>query len=60
MEKFLNLTGLTTLLTQLKEKFATKSEVIQVEEDTDNYVLNIDYESDLSFDTSELINKEGA
>lgn len=55
MAKFLNLTGLTTLLNQLKEKFSTKAEVSQVEADTDTYVLNIDYENILAFDTSEII-----
>ena len=60
MAKFLNITGLTTFLNQLKQKFATTAEVAAVEADTDTYVLNIDYESTLAFDTSEIIAEEGA
>lgn len=52
---FLNLTGLTTFLAQLTSFFAATSEVAQVESDTDTYVLSIDYESLLSFDTTEII-----
>ena len=55
MAKFLNLTGLTTFLNQLKQTFATDAEVAQVEADTDTYVLNIDYKNTLAFDTSEII-----
>jgi hypothetical protein len=58
MAKFLNLSGLTTFFTQLKSIFATTSEVSQVEADTDTYVLNIDYESTLAFDTKEIITDE--
>lgn len=54
MTKFLDITGLTTFLSQLKEKFATISEVSQVEEDTETYVLNVDY-SQIEFDTSEIV-----
>lgn len=57
--KFLNLNGLTTLLSKLKEIFATEAEVAQVENDTDTYVLNIDYENALAFNTSEIITEEG-
>ena len=60
MAKFLNLTGLTTLLNQLKQKFATTAEVAQVEVNTETYVLNIDYDSTLAFDTSEIISEEDA
>lgn len=62
MEKFLNLTGLTTFLTLLKQKFATifeveevEADIAEVEADTDTYVLNIDYESILAFDTSFIV-----
>lgn len=60
MAKFLNLNGLTTLLNQLKQNFASKAEVSAVEADTDTYVLNIDYATTLAFDTSEIISKEDA
>lgn len=56
--EFLNLTGLTTFFNQLKQKFATTSEVSAVESDTDTYVLNIDYENTLAFDTREIITSE--
>lgn len=55
---FLNLNGLTTFLNQLKQTFASTSEVSAVEADTDAYVLNIDYESTLAFDTKEIITDE--
>lgn len=60
MVKFLNLNGLTTLLNQLKQKFATEAEVAQVEEDTDTYALNVDYDSTLTFDISEITSEEDA
>ena len=60
MAEFLNLTGLTTLLAQLKQIFASEAEVAEVEADTDTYVLSIDYDSTLAFDTSEIITEEDA
>lgn len=54
-KSFLNLSGLSTLLDQLKQKFSPKAEVAQIELDTETYVLNIDYESTLAFDTREII-----
>lgn len=57
-KKFLEQHGLTTLFNQLKSIFAPKSEVAAVEADTDTYVLNIDYESTLAFDTKEIITDE--
>ena len=60
MAKFLNLDGLTTLFNQLTQTFSSKAEVAQVEADTDTYVLNIDYDSTLAFDTSEIISEEDA
>lgn len=57
-KNFLNLTGLTTFFNQLKSIFATEAEVAAVESDTDTYVLNIDYESTLAFDTKEIITDE--
>ena len=55
MAKFLNLNGLTTLLNQLKEKFASKAEINNLEVDNDTYILNIDYENTLAFDTSWIV-----
>lgn len=60
MANFLNLTGLTTFFNQLRSIFATDAEVAQVEADTDTYVLNIDYENTLAFDTKEIVTEEGA
>jgi hypothetical protein len=58
--EFLNLPGLATLLKQLKQKYSSKAEISQLEEDTDTYVLNIDYENTLAFDTSEIISEVDA
>ena len=58
MAKFLNLTGLTTFLNELKKIFASTAEVSQIEADTDIYVLNIDYENTLAFDTKEIVTGE--
>ena len=61
MSQFLNFGGLSTFLTQLRQFFASTSEVAEVEADTETYVLNIDYESTLAFDTKEIItDKEDA
>lgn len=60
MVNFLNLTGLTTLLNQLKQKYSSKAEVAAVAADTDIYILNIDYENTLAFDTTEIISEEDA
>lgn len=51
---FLDLTGLNTFLNQLKELFATQASVDNVEQDTNTYVLNVDYAA-LEFDTSEIV-----
>ena len=55
MAKFLNLNGLTTLLNQLKQNFASKDEMNNLEVDNDTYILNIDYENTLAFDTSWIV-----
>jgi Ni,Fe-hydrogenase I small subunit len=56
--EFLDLTGLGALLAQIKQIFSTKAEVAAVEYDTDTYVLNVDYENTLAFDTKEIITSE--
>ena len=55
---FLDFNGLTTLFNRIKQIFANIAEIKQVEDDTNMYVLNIDY-SLLSFDTSEIISSNG-
>ena len=55
MAKFLDLNGLTTFYNKLIDFFASATEVAEVEEDTENYVLNIDYENTLAFDTSWIV-----
>lgn len=55
MAKFLNLTGLITFLNQLNSFFASAAEVAEVEDSTDTYVLNIDYEKYLAFNTSWIV-----
>lgn len=55
---FLDSAGLATLFAQLKGLFATKDAVTEVVENTDDYILNIDYENTLAFDTKEIITDE--
>lgn len=52
--------GLTTFFTELKKVFATKDAVTEVKENTDLYILDIDYENTLAFDTTEIITEEDA
>ncbi len=52
--QFLDKIGLSTLLTCLKELFATQEAVADVNSDTNTYLLNVDY-SALEFDTSEIV-----
>ena len=52
-KKFSNLRGLTTLLNQLVRVFAPATEVTAIENDTKNYVTEIDYDTELGFDTTE-------
>ena len=59
-KQFLDKAGLTTFLAQLKGIFATPAEVTAVTDATDTYILNIDYESTLAFDTTEIISEEDA
>ena len=54
-KQFLDLNGLRTFLNQLKWLFATKEAVSNVEANTNTYILNIDYENNLAFNTSEII-----
>lgn len=55
MKKYLNLGGLTQFLDGLRDLFATQSEVAELNETTNNYVLNIDYDKEIAFDTSEIV-----
>lgn len=64
-KQFLDLAGLSTFFTQLKNIFATPDDVAAVTDAvaavtdaTDDYILNIDYESTLAFDTKEIITDE--
>jgi hypothetical protein len=52
--KFLDKSGLSALLTQLKEIFASSAEVDAAKASTDPLMLSIDY-SVLEFDTDEII-----
>ena len=54
IKKYLNLSGLTQFLENLKILFATQSEVSELDEVTDTYVLNVDY-TQIAFDTSEIV-----
>ena len=46
---------LSEFLTGCKDLFATQSEVSQNDADIGTYVLNIDYEKELAFDTDEIV-----
>jgi hypothetical protein len=54
-KQFLDKHGLSTFLAQLRELFATNVAVAEVKQNTDAYILSIDYESVLGFDTNEII-----
>lgn len=58
MWKFLDKIGLSYLLNLLKNIFASNKEVEQVVEETNLYVLEIDYDKELKFDTSLIISSE--
>ena len=53
--KLATLDSLNTFLTNCKALFASQTEVAQNDADIDDYVLNIDYENNLAFDTSEIV-----
>ena len=56
VKEFLDLTGVSTFLTYLKNIFATKAAVQEVKTNTDIYVTEVDY-SQIAFDTSEIVSK---
>ena len=58
-KEFINLQGLTTFLGKLIDLFASAEEVAALEADTNTYVLSIDYDTHLKFDTSEIVTGEG-
>lgn len=63
--EFLDQAGLTAFKNLLANLFATKQDVADFKEATDNYVTDIDYVEDgLSFDTTqdyeEILTEEGA
>lgn len=53
-KKYVGLSGLATLLDNLKDLYATKEFADSVGEDTNTYILDVDY-SVLEFDTSEIV-----
>lgn len=55
---FLDFHGLTTFFNALKNLFATKEAVQQVEDDTNEFITEVDY-SELEFDKTAIITKEG-
>lgn len=54
-KQFLDSAGLSTFFAQLKGLFATPDDVAVVTDATDDYILNIDYENTLAFDTKEIV-----
>lgn len=53
--KVLTLERLGEFLTECKALFASQSAVTENDRDIETYVLNIDYENNLAFDTSEIV-----
>ena len=53
--KVATLAKLGEFLTECKALFASQTEVEQNDSDINTYVLNIDYENNLAFDTSEIV-----
>lgn len=53
-KKYAGIEALRTFLNSCKNLFAQKTEVDDVQQDIDTYVLNINY-SDIEFDTSEIV-----
>lgn len=56
-KNFLDLPGLSSFLNKLKTIFATPDAVKKVEDDTNKYVLDVDY-SEISFATDEIVLEE--
>lgn len=54
-KKYTSLNGLETFLNKLKELFATNKDVSDVADNINEYILEIDYEAHLEFDTSEIV-----
>ena len=53
--KVASLERLSEFLTECKALFASQSEVAENDADINTYVLNIDYENNLAFDTTEIV-----
>lgn len=53
-KKYVSLNNMSTYTDNLKNNFATKESVLNIEQNMDTYVLNIDY-SILEFDTSSIV-----
>lgn len=53
--KVLTLERLREFVTECKALFASRTAVAANDRDIETYVLNIDYENNLAFDTSEIV-----
>lgn len=53
--KVATLERLNEFLTECKSFFASKTEVSENDIDIEAHVLNVDYENNLKFDTSEIV-----
>lgn len=53
-KKYTSLNGLKTFLDNLKNLFATKEFANEIEQDTQTYILDVDY-STIEFDTDEIV-----
>lgn len=56
--KYLDQQGLTTLLNSLASVCAKQSVLTALDNDTTNYLVEIDYGTDIAFDTSEIVKEE--
>ena len=57
-EKYLNQQGLTTLVNSLASVCASNEDLNALDNDTRMYLLDIDYNADLLFDTNEIVTIE--
>lgn len=57
-DKALNKNAVKTLLISLKNIFTSKTDMDQVDTDTKTFVTEINYDSEIAFDTREIIKLE--
>ena len=53
--KVATLERLNEFLTECKSFFASQTDVAEIDTDIDTYVLNVDYDNNLKFNTDEIV-----